>query len=97
MNHAKCKYGSYLPVNRTLLDEMAESEYEKRKNYGFMKADVDKILAAIHTIRTIYRGNWTIADIISEEAAGYLSGQKSADDVADIIENRIGIYLAEQE
>ena len=97
MNHAKCKYGSDLPVNRTLLDEMAESEYEKRKNYGLMKADVDKILAAIHTIRTVKRGNRTISVIIREEAAGYFSGQKSADDVADIIENRIGIYLAEQE
>ena len=32
-----------------------------------------------------------------EEIDSYLSGQKSADTVADIIENRIRIYLAEMD
>ncbi len=41
--------------------------------------------------------NINIENIITEEAAVYFSGQKSADEVSDIIENRIAIYIAESE
>lgn len=37
-----------------------------------------------------------IMDIISEEAEAFLAGQKSAEDVAEIIQNRVSLYLQEQ-
>jgi hypothetical protein len=33
--------------------------------------------------------------IIKEEASAYFSGNKSVETVADIIENRVGIYVKE--
>jgi hypothetical protein len=36
-----------------------------------------------------------ILDIINEEAAAFFSGDKSADDVAALIQNRVSIYLGE--
>ena len=39
--------------------------------------------------------NWTVYDIIMEESAAYFMGQKSAEAVAEIIENRVSIYLEE--
>lgn len=36
-----------------------------------------------------------ILDIINEEAAAYFSGDKSAEDVAGLIQNRVSIYLGE--
>ena len=36
-----------------------------------------------------------ILDIINEEAAAFFSGDKSADDVAGLIQNRVSIYLGE--
>ena len=36
-----------------------------------------------------------IMDIINEEAEAYFSGDKSAEDVAALIQNRVGIYLGE--
>ena len=42
------------------------------------------------------REEFTINKIIDEELGIYLSGQKSADEIIDIIENRIALYLAKQ-
>lgn len=39
--------------------------------------------------------NWKVYDIIMEESAAYFMGQKSAEAVAEIIENRVSIYLEE--
>ena len=36
-----------------------------------------------------------ITNIINEEAAAYFSGQKSAEDVAKIIQSRMQVYLSE--
>ena len=36
-----------------------------------------------------------IMDIITEEAGAFFSGDKSADDVVKLIQNRVGIYLGE--
>ena len=67
------------------------------KELGFSKTDIEKIMAAIKGVDLIRRSNLPISNIINEELGSYLNGQKSADEVADIIENRIGVYLAEQE
>ena len=48
-------------------------------------------------IKMVRRNNDVIVNIILEEIDSYLGGQKSADVVLDIIENRLGIYFAEQQ
>ena len=37
----------------------------------------------------------TILNIISEEAQGYFEGQKSAQDVAKVIQSRVQTYVSE--
>ena len=46
---------------------------------------------------TTARGGRQISSIVAQEAASYFSGQKSAADVAALIQNRVSVYLAEQE
>ena len=46
---------------------------------------------------TTARGGRQISSIVAQEARGYFSGQKSAADVAALIQNRVSVYLAEQE
>ncbi|MBP5198490.1 MAG: extracellular solute-binding protein, partial [Lachnospiraceae bacterium] len=51
-----------------------------------------------NTIRGIKRLNWSndnISNIITEEVPAYFSGQKSVDDVVNIIQNRAQIYVDE--
>ena len=46
---------------------------------------------------TTARGGRQISSIVAQEAASYFSGQKTAADVAALIQNRVSVYLAEQE
>ena len=39
--------------------------------------------------------NETIYNIVMEEAAGYLEGQKTAEEVAKVIQSRAKIYVSE--
>jgi len=97
LDHAKCRIGYNMPVNLSLLDEIAEDDYDSiNQEMELEKSYVDKVMAILKGARVIARENPIINNIIDEEVGNYLSGQKSADMVADIIENRIGIYLAEQ-
>ena len=43
------------------------------------------------------RASSQISSIVSQEAQSYFSGQKSAADVAAVIQNRVSVYLAEQD
>ena len=61
-------------------------------------ADEDEIEGIRHLIeiaRPLSRESEEIYSIISEEAAPYFAGQKSAEEVAQIIQSRIKIYVSE--
>jgi len=56
-----------------------------------------KIMEVINATTVVAPSDLMVRDIIAEEVAFYLAGQKSPDQVADIIENRVNIYLSELE
>ena len=56
-----------------------------------------KIMEVINATTVIAPSDLVVRDIIAEEVAFYLAGQKTPDQVADIIENRVSIYLSELE
>jgi len=56
-----------------------------------------KIMEVITTTTVVAPNDTVVREIIAEEVAFYLAGQKSPDQVADVIENRVGIYLSELE
>ena len=58
-------------------------------------ADNQKILDLINSTTAVSRYDQKITEIISEEAAAFFEGQKSAQEVADIIQNRVSNYIAE--
>jgi len=59
-----------------------------------LNAKIMEIFTTTNVVRPIDR---VITRIIGEEVAFYLAGQKSPDQIADIIENRVAIYLSELE
>jgi ABC-type glycerol-3-phosphate transport system substrate-binding protein len=110
--NAKCLYGGFRPANLSLLDEIAEEEIEifsydgdlrwvrgevKEVYKGYAEGEIDKLMTLYKSASAIDREDPTISAIIDEEIGSYLSGQRSADTIIDIIENRIAIYLAEQD
>jgi len=56
-----------------------------------------KIMDVIMSTTVVVPSDPVVRSIIKEEIGAYLAGQKTPDQVADIIENRVGIYLKELE
>ena len=57
--------------------------------------EVKKIYDYVTSVNTLYRFDNKLDEIISEEASAFFSGQKSAEDVAKIIQKRVSTYLNE--
>jgi ABC-type glycerol-3-phosphate transport system substrate-binding protein len=69
-----------------------EVSYEVR---GATDAEIELFLNLLDTADEIRVFDQLIDAIIKEEAGAYFSGDKSVGEVADIIENRVGMYVKE--
>ena len=61
----------------------------------FTQEEVDAIKEFIYTVKRQSYYNSDIIDIITEEAEGFFTGQKSVDEVTQIIQSRIQLYVDE--
>ena len=59
------------------------------------QADCDRVIAFLKSADHVQSYNNSIMTILEEECAAYFEGQKSAKEVADIIQSRIYIYVNE--
>lgn len=59
------------------------------------QADIDKTMEIINSTKQITKYNYTVTDIVIEEAGSYFSGSKTAEDAAQMIQNRVQNYLDE--
>lgn len=63
--------------------------------YEATQEQVDAIQNLIDNADSVYEYNTEMYNIISEESAAYFAGQKTAKDVADVIQSRVQIYVNE--
>ncbi len=63
--------------------------------YAATQEEVDDLKAMISMARPVAGADQTIFNIITEEASSYFKGQKSAQDVANIIQSRVEVYVSE--
>ncbi|MBE6623500.1 MAG: carbohydrate ABC transporter substrate-binding protein [Ruminococcaceae bacterium] len=68
--------------------------YEDQK-ITFTQKDIDKILKIITSADIVAREDKEISMIIEEEAGGYFSDKKSANDVCSVIDGRVQQYIFE--
>ena len=59
------------------------------------QAQVDKVVNYILSLKKCSYNNNNVTNIINEEMGGFFSGQKSAKDVAAVIQNRVQLYIDE--
>lgn len=64
--------------------------------YATTQEEADMIQAVIDSISGTVSYDTNIMTIVNEEAAGLFSGQRTAEQVADVIQNRVSTYVAEQ-
>ena len=59
------------------------------------KEEADKLVDILKSVDHTAYTNYEVMDIVIEEAASYWEGEKSAREVADIIQSRISIFINE--
>jgi ABC-type glycerol-3-phosphate transport system substrate-binding protein len=80
----KVEYDDYFDINgeSVVLEPLSQEQ-------------VDEIVQFIQTVKVINYYNQDIYNIVSEEANSFFAGQKSAQDVAKVIQSRAQIYVDE--
>ncbi|MCH5349418.1 MAG: extracellular solute-binding protein [Oscillospiraceae bacterium] len=59
------------------------------------KEDIDRINALVTSVSRLELYNSTIREIVNEEASAYFAGSRSAEQAAELIQNRVKLYLNE--
>ena len=88
-----------------MLDENGEPMQYSKTSWGYddweveiyaaSQETIDKIKELIRIAKPAVMSDEGIFEMINEEAAAYFEGQKSAEDVAKIIQSRVSIYVSE--
>lgn len=81
--------------NCSILKSNVESQLKKmRENYS--QEVVDILESMVTTASTMTESFSPVPDIVAEEAAAYFAGDKTAEETAKIIQNRVQTYLSER-
>ena len=56
---------------------------------------MEEVRALVEKADTVAYTNQALVNIIEEEVSAYFADQKTADEVADIIQSRVSVYLKE--
>lgn len=92
-------------ATKTYTDELGQEISPTESNYGYddleveikpsSQEEVDMYTELINNTKKISGYDNAIMEIIQEEAKAYFAGEKSLDDTADIIQNRVKTYVNE--
>ena len=64
--------------------------------YSMKQEEYDAFMALYEACANVYSYNDEIMQIILEEAAAFFEGQKTAQETASLIQNRLSLYVSEQ-
>ena len=78
-----------------MVSSLSEIDLSDYPNYELTQKEVDTARSVIESATRVYASDETISKIISEELEAFIRGAKSAEDVAQIIQSRVSIYVSE--
>ncbi|MBR0091007.1 MAG: hypothetical protein IJP92_04850, partial [Lachnospiraceae bacterium] len=84
-----------LPVIRSALDAMFD-DYVISGEGILSDADKERFYRLLEETTIFIHDDDRIREIIMEEATAFLSGQRSAKEAAELVQNRVTVYLQEQ-
>ena len=88
------------PVNRASFATRVEEDRQlllEEKQIELTAEDEEYIYSVFESADNIMRVDAAVMDIVLEEAASYFNGNKTAEDVTEIIQDRVSTYVAEQQ
>ena len=86
--------GEKIPVSRYTIWDSKENKL--REIYALEPEQVDQIRELIKSTTKVADYNQEILAIVSEQAAPFFAGQKSAEEVAKLVQSKANIYVNEQ-
>ena len=86
-------------INAEGKKELTESYYGigdiEIKIEALSKEEAESVASFIKSVDKVDQSNDKVSEIIEEEVGAFFEGQKTAEEVADIIQSRVSIYLSE--
>ena len=64
--------------------------------YGLTQEQADRFLALLDSASPMPGMNTKIFEIVNAEATPFFNGERSAEDTAKIIQNKVSLYISEQ-
>ena len=93
-NYILDENGEKIPVARYSMWDAKEKK--ARDIYALEPEQVDQILELIKSTTKVADYNQEILSIVSEQAAPFFAGQKTAEEVAKLVQSKANIYVNEQ-
>ncbi len=93
--HIKDENGSQREMPKSTWMRSLGGEEFTVEVYAANEEQVARVREMIETAQNEESMNTEILNIISEEASGYFEGQKSVEDVAAVVQNRVQLYMNE--
>lgn len=66
------------------------------EQYAMTKEDVDEFWELLNSIDAVQKYDKDVIDIVLDVSAAYFAGDKSAEECAKLIQNRVSLYMSEQ-
>lgn len=101
-------WSDFFPIRKSTLEQKLEQAKEQSSvepgagvagqvngQEPASEAEIQTIRDLINKVDKVVSHDSQVVTIVMEEASAYFGGAKSAEEVADIVENRIGIYVDE--
>ena len=88
-------FGSGFAVTKASRDARIE-HIQEMEDAHCTEEDVSKMLEAMEQTTSFYYPEDILYDIIYEEITAFLSGQKSAEETAHVVQSRVSLYLEER-
>lgn len=91
-----------MPPRTKAIEQLAKNEWQQAVNGGYsqnhpyVQNAMEDFIETMKNSETIYRYDSNVLDIVKSETGAYFAGDKSAEQVAENIQSRVSIYLAEQ-
>ena len=63
---------------------------------SFGDAEAQRFLDLLDAVENVSFYDEAVLSIVSQEAAAYFAGDKSAEETARLIQSRVGLYVSEQ-
>ena len=93
-NYRLDEKGERIPISRGGM--WSEEQNDVVYFYSLTKEQADKAMELINSTTKLYSQNDAIMKIIYEQTDAFFSGQKSAEEVANLVQGKLSIYVNEQ-